>query len=116
MRPTLMGALVCAWPAAASKANAAAAVSLSAVFIGCSSSWMSWCGVAPDERAGRLDQLVGLVAMRRMAAVCQHEQFRPRHAARDAADLLERAVLVAFALHGEQRAVDAVERRLDVPG
>ena len=48
-----------------------------------------------------------------MAAGRNLQQLRLRHAARDAADLFQRAVLVVLTLHREQRALDAGDLVLD---
>jgi hypothetical protein len=75
--------------------------------------WRS--GVAEDEAAGFGNDPGGLVAVGRMSAGGQFEQAGVRRKAGDAADLLERAVLVVLALDGEQRHPDAGHFGADVP-
>src|SRR5205085_10091491 len=68
-----------------------------------------------EEAPHRGDHRIGLVLVRRMAAVRQLQQARLRHAPRDAVDLLQRAVLVVDALDREQRAADRADLLLDRP-
>src|SRR5438270_7196633 len=62
-----------------------------------------------DEAACLARQHVGLVAVRRVPAARDHEQLGLRHAACDGADLLEGAVFVVFALHGQHGAADRLD-------
>ena len=59
--------------------------------------------MAVNELFGGGDQPIGLIAVRRVAAVGQLQQLGARQAARDAADLLQRAVFVVDALDREHR-------------
>jgi drug/metabolite transporter (DMT)-like permease len=67
------------------------------------------------EAPGRRDHALRLVAMRRVPAIGQLEPFALRHSARDAVDLLQRAVFVVEPLHGEQRAADRLDFAFDRP-
>jgi hypothetical protein len=61
-------------------------------------------GGVDDESARFLGEPFGLVAVRRMAAVREDEQFGLRRLSLNATDLIQRAVFVIFALHGENSA------------
>src|SRR5688500_9755398 len=69
-----------------------------------------------EEADDRVEQALGLVAMRRVAAVFELEDARPGNAPLDRSQLLERAVLIVATLHRKHGAADASDLRLDVPG
>src|SRR5688572_8262911 len=77
----------------------------------------SWClsPVFGNERSGRDDDTIRLIAMRGMPAFRDFEQLASTDARRNAVDLRERAVLVVDTLDGQHRAADGVELSLDVP-
>src|SRR5690606_14014627 len=68
------------------------------------------------EGAYGADHRVGLVAVRRMAAVRNDAQFGLRGQAPDAVYLVQGSVFVAFALHRQHGTGDPVQEGLDVPG
>jgi len=72
-------------------------------------------GWIENESGGIVGEQLGLVAVRRVSAFWDHEQAGFRQAPSDRADLLERAVLVVFALHREHRAADGRDLGFDVP-
>src|SRR5512139_2833162 len=128
MKPTL--SLPCAW------ANAAPALTLRTAAVARVrkrfievSFWVDVrrsCGVHGVSRSvgqrmrektcGRSDHRGGLVAVRRMAAVGEFQQFGLRCTSGNTLDLLHRSVRVVVPLDGEQRAADGRQQVFDGPG
>ena len=71
---------------------------------------------AIDKAHHRLDDRLGLVALRRVAAISQPDEVDVRGVLRNSLELLHGAVFVVLALDGQYRAGDAGQVLLDVPG
>jgi hypothetical protein len=69
--------------------------------------------MARNEIGDRARQRFWLVAVRRMAAIREYDDFAVPDARVDAGDLRERTVLVVFALHCEYGALQPVQHGLD---
>src|SRR6185369_5117767 len=117
MRPILIGPEVCAVAPIDPAARRAPATAGQARRIDCMGMLRSSVGgcCADDESAGLAREDLGLVAIRRVSAFRNDEQAGFRQSPHDRGYLLERAVLVVLALHGEHRAGDRRDLALDVP-
>jgi hypothetical protein len=58
---------------------------------------------------------LGLIPVRRMLAVGEHQYFREWQFCLNRGDLLRRAVFIILALYHEHRATDRMQVRFDVP-
>src|SRR5438067_7280158 len=109
MSPTLSLPALCAW-ANGTLRKRPAARAMRVNFMAC-----LLLDVGTKECLDACNQGIRLVAVGRVAAVGQFEQLGMRHTARDAANLLQRAVFIVQPLHRQKRTADGADLFFDRP-